>query len=747
MAALFLAPRRDWWLYLLAVSPVHIFVQMQDNVPGWGIISQLAGNFGQALLAAITVRYFENGLVRIDNFRGALVFSLCAVLFAPVSVSSIASYLYVLSGWEEDYWYVWRARVLSNALSTLTIVPFIMAGASAITQPRQINTRRLLEAGLLAIGVVLIAVMALRQRSEFSILLYATLPMLLWAAIRFGVGGLCLSILVTSYIMFLDASVGHGPFTTKTPVDNVLSLQLFLITISLPLLLLAALTQERRDKEQALRESEARYRALVMASTDMVWRASADGVGLFIEPSWQRLTGQNELDMRAFGWLDAVHPDDREQSRRLWQQAVAEKSTYENELRVRTRSGNYRSLYSHAVPVLTSDGRVHEWVGTNTDITERRDAEKALRESEERLARTETFSLVMVTHTDLEGRWRKVPPTLCQLLGYTEEELLSRRFHDITHPDDIDANLTQRLRLLRGEIKSFDLEERYIRKDGVIVWVYVNVSIVTDAEGTPVHFLGYIRDITDRKRAQAELQVQRAELAHVARISTMGELAAALAHELNQPLTAILSNAQAAQRFLAASPVDLDEVREILKDIVQDNNRAGEVIRRMRTLVKKEEFVVEPLDLRSTIEEVVQLVHSDAILRNLQLSLQFDEGLPPVRGDKVQLQQVVLNLLLNAFDSMKDRFDGQRQVVLRTELEGLRMAKVAVSDHGTGLPTGNVDRIFQLFYTSKPDGLGVGLSICRSIIEAHGGRLWAENNADRGATFYFTVPVEGRSDR
>ena len=242
-----------------------------------------------------------------------------------------------------------------------------------------------------------------------------------------------------------------------------------------------------------------------------------------------------------------------------------------------------------------------------------------------------------------------------------------------------------------------------------------------------------------RRRGETDLQRNREQLAHVTRISTMGELAASLAHELNQPLTAILSNAQAAQRFLNAKPAELKEVDEILEDIVMDNNRAGEVIRRMRALVKKEELDFAPINIVSVINDVVQLVHSDGILRNIRVQIECQDGLPRVRGDRVQLQQVVLNLLINAFDAMKEAIATERNVKVRAKTNGAGAVEVSVQDHGTGLTRDELARIFQPFYTTKREGLGMGLPISRSIIEAHGGRLWAENNADRGATFHFTV--------
>ncbi len=615
LAALLLAPPRLWWMYLVAVSPVHVFVQLQDGVPALGILSQLIGNFGQALVAATSARYFVKGELHLDNFRAVIIFTLCAALLAPFLVSAVAAYLYVLSGWEQDYWYAWRARVLSNTLSTLTIIPPILtAFGGGIAKVQSTPPRRYLELGFLMTGLVVAGFVAFGTHAVPT-LLYAPLPFLLWAAVRFEIGTLCLALLVDAYLAFLNTSSGQGPFATQSAAENALSVQLFLITIFLPLIFLAALMSERREKERALAESEARYRALVMASAEIVWRANAQGEAFFVTPSWQQLTGQNDEEMRKLGWLQALHPDDRERNARLWQQAMIEKRVYENEFRVRTRSGSYRHFHVQAVPIVAPDGTVQEWVGANIDITE-------------------------------------------------------------------------------------------------------------------------------RKEAALAAQQHRDELAHVTRISTMGELAASLAHELNQPLTAILSNAQAAQRFLAADPANVGEVRAILRDIVEDDSRAGEVIRRVRELVRKGDLEIGALDFETIVRDVVMLIHSDAILHNVSILVQMDPAAPKVQGDKVQLQQVVLNLLLNAFQAMKDCPVNERHVTVRTELDDGHKLIVAVRDRGEGLKDDQLEKIFEPFYTTKNNGLGLGLAISRSIVEAHGGQLWAQNNPDRGATFYFTVPVE-----
>jgi len=289
----------------------------------------------------------------------------------------------------------------------------------------------------------------------------------------------------------------------------------------------------------------------------------------------------------------------------------------------------------------------------------------------------------------------------------------------------------------------FTSEERTRKAGGKVRWLQTVKRPIVEKDGSASRVLGTSTGVTERKGTELKLRRQRAELAHVARISMMGELAASLAHELNQPLTAILSNAQAALRFMAANSPDLEEVREILKEIVQDNSRASEIIRRIRALVKKEDLEFVPVDVASVVADVMLLVHGDAVLHNVQVSFEASPDLPRVRGDRVQLQQVILNLLLNAFDALKGCREKDRRVLLRVEREDAHTVKVMVRDRGTGLNSDNFDKLFKPFFTTKRDGLGMGLSICRSIVQAHGGRMWAENDLGYGATFCFTVPVDG----
>ena len=258
-----------------------------------------------------------------------------------------------------------------------------------------------------------------------------------------------------------------------------------------------------------------------------------------------------------------------------------------------------------------------------------------------------------------------------------------------------------------------------------------------------LHLLGDVfANTLSRRRSEMEGQRLRQDLAHVGRVSTMGELTASLAHELNQPLTAILSNAQAAQRILASDKADLADIRDILGDIVEDDKRAGEVIHRLRGFLKKSNLELSTLDIGELVSQVARLVSSDAILRNVSIRLELAPGLPPVCGDRVQLQQVILNLLMNGLDAMRESSEGERTLVLRTlRADPPASVVVAVEDSGVGIDEADLEHVFHAFYTTKPEGLGMGLAIARSIVEAHGGRLEARNNPERGATFSFTLPA------
>jgi PAS domain S-box-containing protein len=369
-------------------------------------------------------------------------------------------------------------------------------------------------------------------------------------------------------------------------------------------------------------------------------------------------------------------------------------------------------------------------------------SELALRESEKRLALAAAAGDLGLWLWNLQTKTLWATGRARQMFGLPPEgELTYEMFYARVHPDDraaVDAGLAAAI----ASKANYEAEYRICLPEGGEKWIAARGEVAFGNGDQPVSMTGIVSDITERRRDAMELFRHRQELAHISRITMLGELSASLAHELNQPLTAILSNSQAGSRFLASPVPNVTEVREVLQDIANDTKRAGEVIRQMRKLVKKHELQFEALDLNPMIHDVVRLLHSDMVIRKVQIALDFQNELPAVRGDAVQLQQVLINLLLNAFDVMKEVPQAEAAVCVRTRRLNASLVQVEVIDHGTGLRPEKLARLFEPFQTTKPEGLGLGLSISRSIVEAHGGKLTAANNPERGATFSFTVPVE-----
>jgi C4-dicarboxylate-specific signal transduction histidine kinase len=285
------------------------------------------------------------------------------------------------------------------------------------------------------------------------------------------------------------------------------------------------------------------------------------------------------------------------------------------------------------------------------------------------------------------------------------------------------------------------VEYRAMLPDGTQRWIGARGRMQPDTHGRPARMLGVSIDLTERKQSEQEIEQHRNELAHVARVSTMGQLTSSLAHELNQPLGAILRNAEAAELFLQNNPPDLEEVLAILADIRKDSHRAGAVIDHTRAMLEHRALAPTTLAADELVREVVALTRSDAASRRVNVQVDLAPELPPVHGDRVQLQQVLLNLILNGMDAMNDLPVEERRLVVRARRTDDKTVEFAVSDSGRGIPADQREQLFQPFFTTKPSGLGLGLPISRTIIEAHRGRLWADDNPGQGATFRFSLPV------
>jgi len=334
------------------------------------------------------------------------------------------------------------------------------------------------------------------------------------------------------------------------------------------------------------------------------------------------------------------------------------------------------------------------------------------------------------------------------LFGFAPLEKVDfNRFRNTLHPQDLESVVQAVANSLRtGE--EYESEYRAVLPDGQVRWIAGRGQVEFNGDGQPARMRGVAVDITKRKQAEEQAARHRNEMAHLARVFTLGELSGSLAHELSLPLTAILSNAQAAQRVLAHGGADLAEVQEILNEIVSEDKRAGEVIRRLRLWLKKGEVRQHSLRINEVVEDVLKLIHSDLVNQHVTVDIELARTLPTVTGDPIQLQQVLLNLVVNACDAMADCNTQERRLLIRTGIEnGNGAVIVSVIDGGGSIPEEKMEQIFESFFTTKEQGMGLGLSVCRTIIAAHRGKLWATNNADRGATFHFSLPIRKSDGR
>src|SRR6266576_14826 len=378
--------------------------------------------------------------------------------------------------------------------------------------------------------------------------------------------------------------------------------------------------------------------------------------------------------------------------------------------------------------------------GLLANLAKRRLAERSLVASEGRVALAADAAHLGVWELDPATNEVWVSDEVRDLFHITPgTDVDYAAFQERVYPDDQPLHNSAIKRAIETK-GSYEIEYRVLLQDGTVRWISGRARCMSDGDGRSTRLLGGSMDVTERKRAEKEAMGQRDELFHLSRVASLGQLSSSLAHELNQPLGIILSNAQAAQHMLAADNPDIPELQEILADIVGEDLRAGEVITRLRALLKRGEIRLLPVALNEVIEDVLHLLRSDLVARGVTVRTTLAEGLPDVAGDKVQLQQVVLNIITNACDAMAENLQKDRILRISTNLQS-DSVRVSIEDQGRGAPGGDVSRIFQPFFTTKSHGLGIGLSICRSIIAAHQGRLWAKSNETRGTTLHLQLQV------
>lgn len=606
---LVLVPVRRWWIALAGAAVGHVAAELQHGIPPLMVLCWFLSNTFEAVLGASLVQYLADGR-GLASLRGVVVF-LVAATVATFASSFLDVGLVRLTGFsEQDFAILWQTRFFSNILASLVIVPVVMNWATPGATSLHWGTRKqVTEATALVAGLFAVSVLAFDYREEgFQVptaLLYLPVPFLVWAALRFGPALTSASYAMVVFVVLWGAAHGRGPFLVAVTQQDALPIQLFLTSIAVPLLLLAAAMEERREAERRLRASEELFStAFRNCPVGVMISRRADGAILEANERWLRLLG---------------YP--------------------------------------------------------------------------------------------AQPRW--IAPLADHLRG------ADRRPHALKED---------------GEEREIELQDCA----GELHTAYLTMAQV-EVRGEPC-LINILRDVTSERRVERESQEQRHQLTHLTRVASLSAFSSTIAHELNQPLTAILSNAQAALRYLTREPLNVPELRTILMEIAEADKRAGLLIHHLRLLMKKGEEEFAPVVLNHLVAEVLDFVRGEFLLRNVEVRTSYAPDLPQVSGDRVQLQQVIINLVCNACEAMRDQPRDTKVLSISTSTAVNGGAQLLVTDTGPGIPADRLERVFEPFYSSKENGMGMGLAICRSIVQAHGGLLTAESRDGEGATFRLLLP-------
>jgi PAS domain S-box-containing protein len=510
------------------------------------------------------------------------------------------------------------------------------------------------------------------------------------------------------------------------------------------LVFLAIVYGAYRTRVGQLRAQEEKFRETIESIPAMAFVSLPDGYRTFVNKGWVEYTGITLEQSLGSGWHAAIHPEDLKRVLGEWETALASGKPMYYEARYRrAEDGQYRWFMVRVVPQRNKRGKIVKWFGTLTDVEDRKRAEESLRSSEAYLM--EAQSLTQTGSCAIDGTSQETvfwSDEMFRLFDFDPKQALPTfdQWLKRIHPEDHEKLKVASERTFVDKVNC-DVEFRIVKPDGAVKHIHGIGHPVLSPTGELVQVVGTMVDITERKRAEEareKLRQLEADLAHTNRVSTLGEMAASLAHEIKQPIAAAITSANSCMEWLAHEPPNLDRARAAATKMDKYGNRAAEMIDRIRSLYKKSPPQRELVDVNEIIEELLTLLKCEADRYLVAMRAELTTALPKIVVDRVQLQQVFMNLMVNAIEAMKD---SGGELTIRSQREDSQL-QFSVSDTGVGLPTEKVDQIFSAFFTTKPQGSGMGLAISRSIVESHGGRLWATANDGQGATFHFTLPTQ-----
>jgi PAS domain S-box-containing protein len=735
LAALLVLGYRAWPAIFVGAFLVN--VSTAGNVAT--SLAVATGNTLEAMCGAWLVNRFAGGTTAFDRPQGVFKFALAAVFSTIISpafgVTSLA-----LAGFADwaNYGAIWLTWWLGDTTSDLLIAPLIILWS--IASKRRWNRGEAVEVGILLLLLFVLSEAVFGGWLTISAKNYPIAficgAIVIWTAFRFTQRETATGIFILSGIAIWGTLHGFGPFAAETENQSLLALQYWTAVVTITAMALSAGMAERGRAEEALRESEARSNLAANAANLGLWLWNIRDDELWVTKQWRRLFGFADSEPVSFDrLLQIVHPEDRERMKQLVQQMFeGGGGEHESEYRITRPDGSARWIAGYGGVELDERGKPAFARGVSRDITKRKVAE-------------EKFQLVLdaapnaMIMVDSAGVITFANASATTVFGYSLSELIGRHIETLIPERFRDRHVGYRNGFLsepsgRAMGAGRDLFGR--RKDGGEFPVEVGLNPIHATEGLFV--LASVIDITARKQAELEHQLQNMELARVGRVAVMGELAASLAHEVNNPIGAIVTNARAAQRSIAAGKIGTEELTELLTDIVADGRRAGEVIQGVRNMVRKGKPRRALIQIGDTIRELIRIVHADAVGREIEVTAEVDSNMGQVWGDPVQILQVLLNLAINSFEAMTAVPSDARRLAIHASCDGNGDILVSMRDSGPGFPSRMVEQLFEPFFSTKAEGTGMGLAISRSIVEAHGGTLAGENCDDGGACFTVHLP-------